>query len=92
MDKKNLKKEQKHMDNATFDRREVSLHSACDIDTAILIDFYKAAYPTRAKRLASYWKWLNRTDLCGDKIPLVLIYKNQVIARAEQSGERRLGH
>lgn len=70
------------MDNTKFNKNEISMHSACDIDSTLLMDFYKKVFPKRINYLESNWKWLNRSGFCENKIPLVLIYKNQVIAHA----------
>ncbi len=66
----------------TFNKNEVTIHSACDVDTNLLIDFYKKVYPNRMNYLESNWKWLNRSDFYENKIPLVLVYQNQVIAHS----------
>lgn len=70
------------MDNIKFNKNEIAIHSACDVDLTLLIDFYQKAYPNRISSLESNWKWLNRTDFYENKTPLVLMYKNQVIAHS----------
>lgn len=70
------------MDNIEFNKNEITIYSACDVDSSLLIDFYKKTYPDRLNYLRSNWKWLNRSDFYENKIPLVLLYKNQVIAHS----------
>lgn len=65
-----------------LNKNEISVHSACDVDSTLLIDYFKKAFPQRANFLESNWKWLNRSNFYDNKIPLVLIYKNQVIGYA----------
>ncbi|MCX6250363.1 MAG: hypothetical protein NTX61_06390 [Bacteroidetes bacterium] len=66
----------------TFNKDEVSIYSACDVDSTLLIDFYRKVYPNRLNSLELNWKWLNRSDFYENKIPLVLVYKNQVLAQS----------
>ena len=61
---------------------EIAICSASDVDTTLLIDFYQKAYPDRIDALKSNWNWLNRSEFYESKTPLVLVYKNQVIAHA----------
>jgi len=70
------------MDSSNFKKNEISIHSACDIEPALLTDYYNKAYPERINYLVSNWKWLNRSEFLENKIPRVLTYKNQVIAHA----------
>ena len=70
------------MDNIKFNKNEITICSACDVDSTLLIDFYKKAYPDRMNSLESNWKWLNRSNFYENKIPLVIVYQNQVIAHS----------
>jgi hypothetical protein len=69
-----------NMDDIKFNKNEITTHSAFNIETDLLIDFYKKAYPNRANFFELNWKWLNHSDFYQNKVPLVLVYKNQVIA------------
>ena len=77
-------KQKRHqkIDNMTFNKKEIAILSACDVKSSLLIDFYKKAYPKRINSLELNWKWLNRTDFYENKIALVLVYQNQVIAHS----------
>ena len=70
------------MDNMKINKKEITIHSAYDVDSTLLIDFYKKAFPIRINSLKSNWSWLNRSEFYENKIPLVLTYKNQVIAHS----------
>jgi hypothetical protein len=70
------------MDNKKFNKNEITIHSACNIETDLLINFYKKAYPNKVNFLELNWKWLNRSDFYQNKTPLVLVYENQVIAHS----------
>jgi len=41
------------MDNKKLNKNEVSIHSACDIDSTLLLDFYKKAFPDKINCLKS---------------------------------------
>lgn len=69
-------------DDMVFNKKEVAIISACDIESTLLVDFYKKAFPKRLNSLKLNWKWLNRTDFFSNKTPLVLVYQNQVIAHS----------
>lgn len=59
---------------------DISVLSAHDIDTSLLLDFYDINYPVSAK--GRIWQWLNRSSFYGNKVPLVILYNNRVIAHA----------
>ena len=60
--------------------KKSSIFSACDIKENILLDFYATVYPKR--RNSHIWKWLNRSYFYNNKIPLVFLYENRVIAHS----------
>src|ERR1035437_6359416 len=70
------------MNTVKFEKDKITIHSACDVDLKLLIDFYKKMFPDRMNYLESNWKWLNRSDYYENKIPLVIVYENQVIAHS----------
>lgn len=70
------------MGKMIFDKNEIIIQSACDVDLALLLDFYQKAFPNRINSLKPNWKWLNRTKFYEDKIPLVLVHEKQVIAHS----------
>ncbi len=59
---------------------DISVLSAHDVDTNSLLDFYKTQYPERA--ISYIWRWLNRCSFYDNKIPLILLYNDRVIAHA----------
>ena len=61
---------------------DVSILSAHDIDTNLLIDFYRSVYPKRMNSLPRIWKWLNRSSYFDNQIPLVILHKNRIVAHA----------
>lgn len=61
---------------------KVQIRSACDIDSSILSDYYRAVYSNRMSFLESNWRWLNRSSFLENKIPLVLVYDKRVIGHA----------
>lgn len=61
---------------------DISILSAHDVDSNLLLDFYNIVYPSRMTSLPRIWKWLNRSSFCDNKIPLVILYKDRIIAHA----------
>jgi GNAT superfamily N-acetyltransferase len=61
---------------------DISILSAHDVDTKLLIDFYRTMYPRRVDSLSHIWKWLNRSSFYQNRIPLVILYNARVIAHA----------
>jgi hypothetical protein len=70
------------MNAEEFNKSDVSIVSACDVNPTLLIDFYKQVFSERNDFFQTNWKWLNRTSFYNNTTPLVLIFKNQVIAHA----------
>ncbi len=63
-----------------MDLNNISIHSACDIDSTLLMDFFRKAFPERFDSLCANWKWLYHSAFYDDKIPLVVVHDNKVIA------------
>lgn len=61
---------------------DFSILSAHDIDINLLVDFYSIMYPKRINSLPHIWKWLNRSSFCDNKIPLVILHRNHIVAHA----------
>lgn len=62
-----------------FIKSDVTIHSAFDIKEEFLVTYYKSAYPDRFAFLQKNWRWLNRSMSLENKIPVVLLYQNQVV-------------
>ena len=63
-------------------RSDISIRSAHDIDQDLLYDFYKTMYPARAEMLIGNWKWLYRSSYHDNRIPIIMLYQDRVIAHA----------
>ena len=61
---------------------EMQSKSACDISNVMLKEFYYEVYPKRYKALICNFKWLNRSYFFNNKIPIVLIASDKIIAHA----------
>lgn len=61
---------------------EVLVSSANAVDTHLLINFYNQAFPKRKDFFCEHWKWINRTAYLANKVPLVALFNNKVIAHA----------
>lgn len=59
---------------------DITILSAYDVDTNLLLDFYNTVYPGR--EINNSWQWLYRSSFFGNKIPLVIIQNGRVIAHA----------
>lgn len=59
---------------------DVSILSAHDVDTSLLLDFYNIQYPER--KISLIWKWFYRSSFYNNEIPLVALYDGRVIACA----------
>lgn len=68
------------MNKLSINKNEITIHSACNVDSTILNEFYRQAYPERINYLKTNWRWLNRTEFLDNNIPLVLVFNKQVIA------------
>ncbi|MBG0859637.1 MAG: GNAT family N-acetyltransferase [Bacteroidales bacterium] len=62
-----------------FDKSEVHLLSASEIDEKDLVDFYRKTFPHRKNSLPKIWRWLNHTEFFNNDIPFVLRYKGDLI-------------
>jgi hypothetical protein len=56
--------------------------SAHEVDPDLLYDFYRRMYPKRTDFFKSNWKWLYRSSFYDNRIPLVILVDNKVIAHA----------
>lgn len=66
--------------NSKNDFTDISILSAHDINNNLLIDFYRRVWPNRLNH--NIWKWLNRTSYYNNKIPLIILHRNEVVAHA----------
>jgi|WetSurMetagenome_2_1015567.scaffolds.fasta_scaffold165478_2 hypothetical protein len=62
--------------------QNIQILSAFEADPLDLNDFYSKMYPDRAHNLTTIWAWLNRSYFFENKIPLVIIQDNKIIAHA----------
>jgi GNAT superfamily N-acetyltransferase len=62
-----------------LDLSDVSIVSAHSIDTGLLLDFFDAMFPDRAKSLKRLWEWMNRTSFYENRAPLVAIHGGRVV-------------
>ncbi len=58
----------------------ISIHSASEVDTKLLVEFYRNVYPRR--ELYKVWRWLYRVDYNKKRNPIVVLYKEKIIAHA----------
>ncbi|MBN1181913.1 MAG: GNAT family N-acetyltransferase [Bacteroidales bacterium] len=63
-------------------KTEIKILSASEVRPDLLSSFYSSAYPVRAAFMESNWSWINRAYYHGNRIPLVLISDEKVIAHA----------
>ena len=61
---------------------EVKILAASEVRPEQLSSFYSTAYPVRTAFLESNWSWINRAYFIRNRIPLVLISDEKVIAHA----------
>lgn len=63
-------------------KTEIMILSAAEVRPGLLSHFYSSAYPLRAAFMDRNWSWINRAYYHGNRIPLVLISDEKVIAHA----------
>jgi GNAT superfamily N-acetyltransferase len=63
-------------------KKEIMMLTASEVRPELLSHFYSSAYPLRAAFMESNWSWINRAYYHGNRIPLVLISDERVIAHA----------
>ena len=66
----------------SIDKTLFRVKPAVKVKQETLFDFYKKAYPNRYQKLIQVWRWMYGTDYNNGKTPLVVTYKNRVIAHA----------
>jgi hypothetical protein len=64
------------------DKSEVIIRSAFEVDPEKLLDFYRTAFLYRFDSISKHWKWLNHTEFFSNRIPLVLLHQDRVIAHS----------
>jgi hypothetical protein len=65
-----------------YEESDFKFLSAHEVDPDLLYDFYRRMYPKRTDFFKSNWKWLYRSSFYDDRIPLVILVDNKVIAHA----------
>jgi len=76
----NVNEDEKNLKDKETELSDIAILSAHDVDINLLVDFYNIVYPWRAN--PRIWKWLNRSPFYDNKIPLVILYNDRVIAHA----------
>lgn len=64
------------------DKKEIMMLSGSEVRPELLSSFYSYVYPLRAAFMESNWSWINRAYYHANRIPLVLISNERVIAHA----------
>lgn len=82
MCKCNLNSVERSLEDKQIKLSDISILSAHDVDPKSLLDFYKTMYPGRTNTLPYIWKWIYRSSFYENKIPLVILFDNRVIAHA----------
>ena len=63
----------------TFNKSDVQLISASEVDESLLEKYFQKTFPHRSLSFPLIWKWLNNSNNYNEKIPLVLVYKGEII-------------
>jgi len=58
---------------------DISIVSVHSVDTSLLLDFFDAMFPKRAKTLGQLWKWMNRTSFYENRAPLVALHEDRIV-------------
>lgn len=62
-----------------FNKSEVNLLSAIEIDEKLLSNYYRNTFPHRKNSLPQIWKWLNNSGFYKNEIPFILKYNDEII-------------